>query len=146
MRRTKLLIAAALAGLAAWPAAAGPAGAPFTGLRDAAAPRAQLVWWHAGGVTPGGTAWHAGGAGGARWGGAYHPPYGYHTAVGGYGGVHYGGYYRAPVPVAPWYHPAGAVAAGAAAGAVVGGLAGAAAASSVAQYAQPPTVVNNYYD
>ena len=54
-----------------------------------------------------------------------------------------------PVPVAtPWYHPGGAFAAGA----VMGGVAGAAAASAarpatttVYNYGQPPTVVNNYY-
>jgi len=134
-----LLAVTALAGL---PAGAAPPEAA-RGLRPALqAAGAQPAWWRAGGVTPGGTAWHAGGTGyGARWGGAYHagayPPAYYH----GYAGVHYGGYYRAPVPVAPWVHPAGTFAAGA----VVGAAAASSAAASAAHYSQPPTVVNNYY-
>jgi hypothetical protein len=145
MRR--LMILAVCAGLGAVPALAAVTGVPgaLRGAVSWAVPdAAQLVWWRAGGVTPGGTAWHAGGADGYRWGGAYHPGYGYHGYVGGWGGAHYGGYYRAPVPVAPWYHPpaAGAFVAGAA----VGGLAGAAAASTVYHYGQPPAVVNNYYN
>jgi hypothetical protein len=101
------------------------------------------AYWHAGGVTPGGTAWHATGTGGGyRWGGAYHYGTGSATVVHGYGGVPYGGYYRAPVPVTPWYHPAGTFAAGVVTGTAIG--AGAAAASA-AHYSQPPTVVNNYY-
>jgi hypothetical protein len=106
------------------------------------------AWWHAGGVTRYGTAWHAGGTGtGYRWGSAYHPGYGSATVVHGYSGYHYGPYYRAPVPVAPvpWYHPVGAVAAGAAAGAAVGAAA-ASAPTTVYQYGQPPTIVNNYYN
>jgi hypothetical protein len=148
------LLCMAILGVAATPAPAGPISAPGAHhdlLREAAG-SVQPVFWRAGGVTPGGTAWHAGGAGGYRWGGAYHPgaaP----TYVHGYGGYHYGGYYRAPVPVAtPWYHPVGTFAAGAAVGAVAAGTAAAAssaaaasAANTAAYYAQPPTVVNNYY-
>jgi hypothetical protein len=108
------------------------------------------AWWHGGGVTRSGTAWHAGGTGtGYRWGGAYHPGYGGANYVHGYSGYHYGAYYHAPVPVArvPWYHPAGAVAAGAVAGAAVGAAVGAAsAANTVYHYGQPTTVVNNYYN
>jgi len=101
------------------------------------------AWWHAGGVSPGGTAWHAGGTGGGyRWGGAYHEGSGSTTVVHGYGAAPYHGYYRAPVPVTPWTHPVGTFAAGAVTGAAVG--AGVAAASA-AHYSQPPTVVNNYY-
>ncbi|MBR0660766.1 hypothetical protein [Neoroseomonas oryzicola] len=140
----KLLILAATAGIVALPAAAAPpetSQALRLALR-ANAPGAQLVWWHAGGTTAWGNHWHAGGTGY----GAYHGAYAYH----GYGGAyHYGGMYRPPVPVAtPWYHPGGAFAAGA----VMGGVAGAAAASAarpatttVYNYGQPPTVVNNYY-
>lgn len=143
MRR--FLILAAAAGIGATPAiAAMPeiTGSVREALR-AASPGAQLVWWRAGGTTRWGNHWHAGGTGYG-----YHGAYGYH----GYGGAyHYGGWYRPPVAAVarPWYHPAGAFAAGA----VMGGIAGAAAASAshpatttVYNYSQPPTVVNNYYE
>jgi hypothetical protein len=126
MRRTLML--AALGALVAIPPAA--------------------AWWRAGGVSPSGTAWHAGGTGtGYRWGSAYHPGEGSATYVHGYSVNHYGGYYHAPVPVAPVpyyhpYHPVGAFAAGAA----IGAASASAAASSVYQYGQPSTVVNNYYN
>ncbi|BDG70174.1 hypothetical protein [Roseomonas fluvialis] len=143
MRRIlPVFVLAAVAGL---PASAAPP-EPARGLRAAllaTSPGAQLVWWHAGGVTPGGERWHAGGTGGGyRWGGAYHvggyhPPAYYH----GYGAVHYGGFYRPPVAVTPWVHPVGTFAAGA----MVGAAAASGAAATAAQYGQPPTVVNNYY-
>jgi hypothetical protein len=104
-------------------------------------PGLELVYWRAGGVTPGGTAWHAGGA---RWGGAYHYGGAYHGYVGGYH-PYPAAAWRAPVVVAPYYHPpAGAFAAGALVGAAAGAAAGTAAAS-VATYGQPTTVINNYY-
>ena len=142
MRRFLILLAAVP--LATIPAGAAP---PVPGLAEkllAAAPGARLVWWHAGGVTPGGYRWHAGGADGYRWGGAYHAGGFYHppTYYHGWGDVHYGGFYRPPVAVTPWFHPAGTFAAGAVVGAAA---ASTAAAASAAHYGQPPTVVNNYY-
>jgi hypothetical protein len=144
----KLLLLAAVGGLATLQAGAAPisaVGPQRDALREAI-PGVQLAWWRAGGVTPGGTRWHAGGTAGAYHYGAYHPPTYYH----GYGGVHYGDYYHRPVAVTPWVHPAGTFAAGA----LVGGAIGAAAASSSAaataaasaqKASQPPTVVNNYF-
>ncbi|PWS36351.1 hypothetical protein DFH01_14345 [Falsiroseomonas bella] len=123
-----------------------------TALGALVAVPAAEAYWHAGGVTRWGTAWHAGGTGtGYRWGTAYHPGYGGATYVHGYSGYHYGGYYRAPVPVAPVpyyhpYHPVGAFAAGAVTGAAVGAASATAAANSVYHYGQPTTVVNNYYN
>jgi hypothetical protein len=145
----KFLLLTAMAGLATLPAGAAPIDAAGA-LRDAlrtAAPLATPVFWHAGGTTAWGNHWHAGGTGfyGAR------PTYGYH----GYGGaVHYGTYYRPPVPVAvPYYHPGASFAAGAIVGGVAGAAMGAAAAShqqpaatTVYNYSQPPTVINNYYN
>ncbi len=142
--RTIPLAAGALAlGLMSLPADAGPkhglhvqATGPLPGL--------ELVYWRAGGVTPGGTAWHAGGAGGAAWGGAYRYGGGYHGYVGGYH-PYPATAWRAPVVVAPYYaHPVGGFAAGALVGAAAGAAVGTAAAS-VATYGQPTTVVNNYY-
>lgn len=138
-----LPLASLALGLMAVPADAGPkhghrsqVPAPLPGL--------ELVWWHAGGVTPGGTRWHAGGAGGARWGGAYHYGGGFHGYVGRYHAYPAAAWHR-PVPVAPFYHPpVGAFAAGAMVGAAAGAAAGTAAAS-VATYGQPTTVINNYY-
>lgn len=141
------LLLTALAGLAALPAGAAPvdASGALRGALQAAAPGVQNVYWHAGGTTAWGNHWHAGGTG------AYgaHPAYGYH----GWGGAGYHGYYRPPVVVAPAYHPAGSFAAGAIVGGVAGAAVGAAAASAyhppvattVYNYGQPPTVVNNYY-
>ncbi|UPY35862.1 hypothetical protein [Sediminicoccus sp. KRV36] len=130
-------------GIVAFSASAGPTSGPrFPG--PAPVPGLELVFWRAGGVTAGGTAWHAGGAGGARWGGAYHYGGGYHGYVGGYAARPYpGAMWRSPVAVAPFYHPA----AGAfVAGAMVGAAASAGtAANSGANYGQPTTVINNYY-
>lgn len=54
--------------------------------------------------------------------------------------------WRAPVVVAPYYHPpVGAFAAGALVGAAAGAAVADTAANSVATYAQPTTVINNYY-
>ncbi|WP_211862551.1 hypothetical protein [Neoroseomonas soli] len=139
MRR--ILLPAAVAALASAAAASAPieaGGAARQALR-AATPGARLVWWHAGGVTPAGTRWHAGGADGYRWGGAASGG-AYHGYVHGWGDAHYGGYYRPPVVVTPWIHPAGTIAAGAAVGVAAG-----TAAATANHYAQPPTVVNNYY-
>lgn len=146
----KLLLLTAMAGLAVLPAGAAPIDAAGA-LRDAlrgAVPGAKLVWWHAGGTTAWGNHWHAGGTGAY----GYHPTYAYH----GYGGAyHYGTYYRPPVPApVPYYNPAGTFAAGAIVGGVAGAAMGAAAASAsrppaattVYNYSQPPTVVNNYYN
>jgi hypothetical protein len=142
----KYLLLTAMAALAAAPAGAAPIDAGGA-LRDAlrgATPGATLVWWHAGGTTAWGNHWHAGGTG------AYgaHPAYGYH----GWGGD-YHTYYRPPVVVTPGYNPAGSFAAGAIVGGVAGAAVGAAAASAarppaastVYNYGQPPTVINNYY-
>ena len=136
MRRIGLLAAAL--GFAASPAAAGPPAQPAAGVAFArtelTAPRP--AWWRAGGVTPGGNVWRAGGT--AAWGGAYRSGGAHVYADSGWGRA---GWAR-PAPVAGWYHPA-AAAVGTAA--VVRGLAGRAAAASAYHYAQPPTVVNNYY-
>jgi hypothetical protein len=133
-----LLAFTALAGL---PATAAPPEAAHALRPVIQASGAQLVYWHAGGITPGGAAWHAGGAGGYRWGGAYHagayPPAYYH----GYAAAPYARYYRAPVVVAPYAPPVGTFAAGA----MVGAAAASTAAASAQHYSQPPTVVNNYY-
>lgn len=147
----KFLLLAVMGGLATLPAGAAPVDASGA-MRDAlraANPAATPVFWHAGGTTAWGNHWHAGGTG------AYgaHPTYGYH----GYGGVeHYGTYYRPPVPApVPYYNPGASFAAGAIVGGVAGAAMGAAAASSrppqpaattVYNYSQPPTVINNYYN
>jgi len=143
-----ILTLAALAGLAAMPAAAAPLDAS-AGVQQAmrgTITGSTLVWWHAGGTTAWGNHWHAGGTG---YYGA-HPAYGYH----GYAG---GGWYHGPVVApAPYYNPGAAFAAGAVVGGVTGAVVGAAAAnanrppppppvaSTVYGYGQP-TVINNYY-
>jgi hypothetical protein len=141
MRRIGLLAAAL--GLAASPTAAGPPAQPAVGVAFARAGKTtpRPAWWRAGGVTPCGTVWHAGG-GTAAWGGAYRSGWA-HGVVHCYCDSSWAraGWAR-PVPVAGWYPP-GAAAAGTAA--VFEGLAGTTAAASAYHYAQPPTVVNNYY-
>jgi hypothetical protein len=143
MRIIPLAAGALALGVISLPADAGPRRAPQMAV-PGPLPGLELVYWRAGGVTPGGTAWHAGGAGGYRWGGAYHYGGGYHGYVAGYHPYPVTAW-RAPVAVAPYYAaPAGGFAAGALVGAAAGAAVGTAAAS-VANYSQPPTVINNYY-
>ncbi|WPB87272.1 hypothetical protein [Sediminicoccus rosea] len=141
MRIIPLAAGALALGLLSVPADAGPkhglhvqAPGPLPGL--------ELVFWRAGGVTPGGTAWHAGGG---NWGGGYRYGGAYHGYVGGYH-PYPATAWRAPVVVAPYYHaPVGSFAAGALVGAAAGAAVGTAAASVAAAGQPNTTVINNYY-